>query len=248
MADQGVPSDHGAFKALLESVADRLRNGDGVLVTCMGGLGRTGTLVACLLLEAGLDAEAAIGATRAARLGTIENSAQEAFVRAWAPVARRPVTPFDRYEKGGRTPLGRPKQGDLTARHGYGPPVFTQCGYACVYCGLDMAATFENWLQLSVDHVVPRQMAAVWAAAPTAKLVEDITNLATCCRACNDFGNRYTVSGEPPATDDAFYDLRDRVFTERKAMILAKRDQERAIYAKLPASGPDRPAVAGEDA
>lgn len=154
-------------------------------------------------------------------------------------------TPFDGYHGGGRTRLGKPKQGDLTARHGYGPPVFEQCGYWCVYCGLDMAASFENWLQLSVDHVVPRQMKD---AGFDAALIEDITNLVTCCRACNDFGNRYTVLGEPPATDAAFYDVRDRVFTERKAMILAKREQERAIFAKLPATGPDRPAVAGEDA
>jgi hypothetical protein len=144
-----------------------------------------------------------------------------------------PPTPFDCYEGGGRTPLGRPKQADLTARHGYGPPVFEQCGYACVCCGLDMAAAFENWLQLSVDHVIPHQMAAAWAGAPTARLVEDITNLVTCCRACNDFGNRYTVQGGAPATDEAFYDLRDGVFAERSAMILARRNQERALFARL---------------
>lgn len=153
--------------------------------------------------------------------------------------------PFRRYKGGGRTPQGKPRQGNATARHGYGPPVFEQCGYACAYCDLDMAASFEAWLQLSVDHVIPRQMAkAGWQAA----LVEDITNLVTCCRACNDFGNRYTVTGPPPATTEIFYDRRDQVFLERKAMILAKRQQERAIFAKLPAVGPDRPPVAGDEA
>jgi 5-methylcytosine-specific restriction endonuclease McrA len=153
--------------------------------------------------------------------------------------------PFNRYEGGGRTPLGRPRQGDTAARHRYGPPAFEQCGYTCVYCGLDMASIFEAWLQLSVDHVIPRQMANL--GYPVA-LVEDITNLVTCCRACNDFGNRFTVAQPPPTSETAFYDLRDRVFIERKAMILARREQERAIYQKLPAAGPDRPPTVGDDA
>jgi hypothetical protein len=108
-----------------------------------------------------------------------------------------------------------------------------------------MAATFENWLQLSVDHVIPRQM--VRLGFPV-ELIEDITNLVTYCRACNDFGNRFTVAGQPPTTDEAFYDLRDRIFAERRAAIAAKRESERAIYAQIPVAGPDRPAPAGESA
>lgn len=152
--------------------------------------------------------------------------------------------PFARYRGGGWQRLGRPRQGDLTARHGYGPPVFEQCGYRCVYCGLDMAANFESWLQLSVDHVIPRQMSR---AGYPPELVEDIANLVTCCRACNDFGNRYALTDPPPASEDAFFELRDRAFRERKAMILAKRGQERAIYERLPGRGPDRPPPAGEE-
>ena len=158
------------------------------------------------------------------------------------------TSPFDRYTGGGRRRLGRPRQGDLTARHGYGPPVFAECGYVCVYCGLDMAATFEGWLQLSVDHVIPRQMAARAVDPYPADLVEDITNLVTCCRACNDFGNRFVAGDPAPTPEAAFYDLRDRTFAERRAMILARREQERAIYATMPAAGPDRPPTAGEDA
>jgi hypothetical protein len=55
-----------------------------------------------------------------------------------------------------------------------------------------------------------------------ADLVEDITNLVTCCRACNDFGNRYVVDGGAPTTAEAFYDLRDQVLAERKAAVLSK--------------------------
>jgi hypothetical protein len=244
--DQGVPADEAAARRLLAQVTGWVEAGERVVVACRGGLGRTGTVVALVLRDGGLGGDAAIGLTRASRKSTIENATQEAFIRAWRPSGRAgEELPFARYQGGGRTPLGRPTQGDLTARHGYGPPVFEQCGYGCAYCGLDMAASFENWLQLSVDHVVPRQMAG---RGFDAELVEDITNLVTCCRACNDFGNRYTVPDGPPASAEAFYDLRDRVFAERRAMILAKREQERAVFAKVPAAGPDRPPAVGEDA
>ena len=144
--------------------------------------------------------------------------------------------PFDRYERGGRTLLGRPRQGDVTARHGYGPPVFEQCGYKCVYCGLDMVATFGNWLQVSIDHVIPRQMARAPHNYPM-DWVEDITNLVTCCRACNDFGNHYTVSGPKPATEADFFEMRDRVFLERRANILVAREKERLDHFVKFASG-----------
>lgn len=72
--------------------------------------------------------------------------------------------PFERYEGGGRLLLGRPRLGDLTARHGYGPPVFNQCGMGCAYCGLDMSSPYENWLQLSVDLAGKHQNERRWYA------------------------------------------------------------------------------------
>jgi ADP-ribosyl-[dinitrogen reductase] hydrolase len=58
-----------------------LQRGDKVLVHCAYGLGRTGTLVARLLVERGVDAGEAIERVRRARPGTIETAAQAAFVR-----------------------------------------------------------------------------------------------------------------------------------------------------------------------
>ena len=114
-----------------------------------------------------------------------------------------------------------------------------------MYCGLDMAASFENWLQLSVDHVIPRQMVNVGYPS---ELVEDITNLVTCCRACNDFGNRYVVVEPVPATEADFFDVRDRVFLERRGRVLERREAERQIFARLPSRGPDLPPPTGESA
>lgn len=246
IVDMDVPADPVQLRQVIADVADRIGQGRNVVVACRGGLGRTGTFVAVVLRYLGVDAPAAIAATRAARKGAIQTTGQEAFATDWSSGPDRAEgLPFTNYRGGGRRRLGKPRQGNATARSGYGPPVFEQCGYECVYCGLDMRATFESWLQLSVDHVVPAQMAR---RGYPADLVEDVTNLVTCCRACNDFGNRFTVQDPPPTSDDAFYDIRDRVFRERKAAIRAKREQERSIYQRLPAAGPDRPPPAGEPA
>lgn len=59
-----------------------LRRGGRVVLHCRGGLGRTGTVAARLLVELGMNPDDAMTAVRAARPGTIETAAQEAHVRA----------------------------------------------------------------------------------------------------------------------------------------------------------------------
>lgn len=105
--DLDVPADPTAFAVTLDAVGDRLRRGRTVVVTCRGGLGRTGTAVACLLVDGGLDADEAIRRTRAARPDTIEQVAQEAFVRAWShrrSAARGPGGGSGRISTSGSTP------------------------------------------------------------------------------------------------------------------------------------------------
>ena len=58
----------------------RLAAGERVAVHCLGGLGRTGTLAAQLLIEHGLDARLAMAAVRAARPGSIETRAQVTYL------------------------------------------------------------------------------------------------------------------------------------------------------------------------
>jgi len=62
----------------------RLRTilGDGgkVLLHCRGGIGRTGTIAAKLLVEFGFKPESAVALVRKTRPGTIETSAQERYV------------------------------------------------------------------------------------------------------------------------------------------------------------------------
>ena len=81
--DRGVPADPAAFRATLDDVSARVRAGERVVVACRGGLGRTGTAVAALLVDGGAAPDEAIARVRAARPGTIEQQVQQRFVRDW---------------------------------------------------------------------------------------------------------------------------------------------------------------------
>jgi protein-tyrosine phosphatase len=81
MPDGGTPADIGAMTAIVDSIA-AARGLGAVAVACMGGVGRSGLVVACALVAAGWDAEAAIGRVREVRHPTaVETPAQEDFVR-----------------------------------------------------------------------------------------------------------------------------------------------------------------------
>ena len=67
------------------AIRDRLRLGFDVLVHCKGGLGRAGTVAACLLVELGACPDDAIRRVRTARPGAIENRPQEAYVECCEP-------------------------------------------------------------------------------------------------------------------------------------------------------------------
>jgi ADP-ribosyl-[dinitrogen reductase] hydrolase len=63
-----------------------LKTGQNIVIHCKGGLGRTGTVAARLLVELGRDPESAIRAVRETRPGSIESSEQEDYVRRWKPL------------------------------------------------------------------------------------------------------------------------------------------------------------------
>lgn len=69
----------------VEAVLETLAADDAAAVHCGGGLGRTGTVLACYLASSeGLGADEAIQRVRAARPGSVETPAQLAAVHAWA--------------------------------------------------------------------------------------------------------------------------------------------------------------------
>ncbi len=89
--DMNVPREAEAeeYEELIRNVVDRLRDGKNVIVHCRGGLGRTGTVAACVLVALGNHpADDVIDAVRAARKGTIQTQEQEDFVRRFEKTLR----------------------------------------------------------------------------------------------------------------------------------------------------------------
>ena len=82
--DQGVPDMDEAVD-LVRWCRAALARGARVVVTCMGGLGRSGTLAACVLVDADASPEAAVALVRAARgPRALETAGQEEFVYSFA--------------------------------------------------------------------------------------------------------------------------------------------------------------------
>ena len=86
--DRGVPDEafEQAWVDVGESLRARLRSGFNILVHCMGGLGRAGTIVSRLLVELGWNPGDAIREVRRVRPGALETDEQEDFVHACVAV------------------------------------------------------------------------------------------------------------------------------------------------------------------
>ena len=84
MADGSPPPSVEAMDRILDEIDEARTSGD-VVVACMGGVGRTGTVAACALVRAGSSAQEAIDAVRRLRHPTaVETDAQERFVSRYA--------------------------------------------------------------------------------------------------------------------------------------------------------------------
>jgi protein-tyrosine phosphatase len=93
MPDGQPPASADELEGILTEIRDGRRTGN-VAVACMGGVGRTGTVAACALVEGGMTPDEAISTVRAVRHPTaVETDRQEQFVRAFAArrqASRRP--------------------------------------------------------------------------------------------------------------------------------------------------------------
>jgi ADP-ribosyl-[dinitrogen reductase] hydrolase len=80
--DVSIPDDtfEMVWVAAGQTIRERLRNGQGVVIHCRGGLGRTGLVAARLLIELGESPGVALIKVRKARPGAVETQQQEAYV------------------------------------------------------------------------------------------------------------------------------------------------------------------------
>jgi protein-tyrosine phosphatase len=83
--DMDVPTDE-HMVAILDTLDDALTDGETTYVHCLGGIGRTGTVVGCYLVRHGLDPEDALATITRLRGGlqdSPQTPAQFAMVRRW---------------------------------------------------------------------------------------------------------------------------------------------------------------------
>lgn len=143
------------------------------------------------------------------------------------------MLPFDSYRCGDRKLLGLAK--DDNCRRGYGSDFMRLTGQSrCAYCDADFTVNYKTWLTMVLDHVVPASVCKLSNVPP--EWCEDFSNTVLACAACNGFCNRYRHSGDVvrPLTLDAFYDFRDRIFSERKYLIEARQKDERKFFDTRP--------------
>jgi protein-tyrosine phosphatase len=84
LADGTAPASVADMRSILGAI-ERARDDGDVAVACMGGVGRTGTVAACALVDGGWEAADAIAEVRRIRHPTaVETAEQVAFVEAYA--------------------------------------------------------------------------------------------------------------------------------------------------------------------
>lgn len=88
-----TPPSGEQIEAFLRFYNEMEAEGRGTLVHCGAGMGRTGTMLACALVEKGMGAESAIDKVRTERPHSIETEEQEEAIRAFAALLAKRKKP-----------------------------------------------------------------------------------------------------------------------------------------------------------
>ena len=84
IVDFGVPREGPGFLRVLRDIERRLEGGEGILVHCNAGLGRTAVVLASILKAHGLVLDPVTELRRIYRSTAMQEPVQEAFVRGLA--------------------------------------------------------------------------------------------------------------------------------------------------------------------
>ena len=95
---------------------------------------------------------------------------------------------------------------------GYSYAVHQRDGWKCVYCGWDGSASFENWVFLSRDHLLPK-------GDPKR---EDPDYIVTACRFCNE------VKQAP--SKNVVGKTKEEIIKQNKVHILERREEYRDFW------------------
>jgi atypical dual specificity phosphatase len=87
VADMGAPTPK-QLARVVAAIDESLAARKPVVAHCLGGIGRTGTVLAAYLVHRGLRADEAIGHLRRVRYPSIETAEQEQAVRAFERAER----------------------------------------------------------------------------------------------------------------------------------------------------------------
>jgi hypothetical protein len=83
--DFGVPSDIERVDAVIRAAFERAKRGERVEVACVGGHGRSGTVLACMAVLAGVPADQAVGWLRQMYcVRAVQEPAQQYWVERFA--------------------------------------------------------------------------------------------------------------------------------------------------------------------
>jgi len=143
------------------------------------------------------------------------------------------MKPFVDYPLGGYNLIG--SVSGSNCRHGYGRDFMLKTGQTkCAYCGVDFTSSYETWLTMALDHVVPTGVCQSLKIDP--EWSKDCSNIVLACSACNSFLNRYSPPKgiSIPHSLPEFYSLRDHVFIERSILIARKHEDEKAFFKSEP--------------
>ena len=98
IADMGIPEAGETMQTILRHIRESSRQSPAVYVHCWGGIGRTGTVVGCLLREQGFDTAGALAvierkwrsmAKRNRHPKSPETQGQVAFIERWPGVCHK---------------------------------------------------------------------------------------------------------------------------------------------------------------